>query len=169
MLFSCCLVSSLLFLTECSHTPFLCPHTYIQAVPGLFAALARKRLDRNMLLDKTRLVLAEKELEVTKARADARVATADARVATADARVATAELETTKLRLQAKNLEVLRLANSVNLRGAIGKFVEGIVRVTHVSIDLPLPHSPCTIIHNLQSLFRKTRCCPFLASSPRPR
>ena len=142
MLFSCCLVSSLLFLTECSHTPFLCPHTYIQAVPGLFAALARKRLDRNMLLDKTRLVLAEKELEVTKARADARVATADARVATA-------ELETTKLRLQAKNLEVLRLANSVNLRGAIGKFVEGIVRVTHVSIDLPLPHSPCTIIHNL--------------------
>jgi hypothetical protein len=131
-------------------------------VPGLFAALARKRLDRNMLLDKTRLVLAEKELEVTKARADARVATADARVATA-------ELETTKLRLQAKNLEVLRLANSVNLRGAIGKFVEGIVRVTHVSIDLPLPHSPCTIIHNLQSLFRKTRCCPFLASSPRPR
>jgi hypothetical protein len=162
MLFSCCLVSSLLFLTECSHTPFLCPHTYIQAVPGLFAALARKRLDRNMLLDKTRLVLAEKELEVTKARADARVATADARVATA-------ELETTKLRLQAKNLEVLRLANSVNLRGAIGKFVEGIVRVTHVSIDLPLPHSPCTIIHNLQSLFRKTRCCPFLASSPRPR
>jgi hypothetical protein len=103
------------------------------------------------------------------ATADARVATADARVATADARVATAELETTKLRLQAKNLEVLRLANSVNLRGAIGKFVEGIVRVTHVSIDLPLPHSPCTIIHNLQSLFRKTRCCPFLASSPRPR
>ena len=92
---------------------------------------------------------AEKELEVTKARADARVATADARVATADARVAHAELETTKLRLQAKNLEALRLVNSVNLRGAIGKFVEGIVRVTHVSIDLPLPHSPCTIIHNL--------------------
>jgi hypothetical protein len=84
-----------------------------------------------MLLDKTRLVLAEKELEVTKAWADARVATADAR----------AELETTKLRLQAKNLEALRLVNSVNLRGAIGKFVEGIVRVTHVSIDLPLPHS----------------------------
>ena len=64
-MFSCCGVSSLLFLTECSHTPFLSPHTYIQAVPGLFAALARKRLDRDMLLDKTRLVLAEKELEVT--------------------------------------------------------------------------------------------------------
>ena len=77
-----------------------------------------------MLLDKTRLVLAEKDLEVTEARADARVAMA--------------ELETTKLRLRAKNLEALRLANSVNLRGAIGKFVEGIVRVTHVSIELPL-------------------------------
>jgi hypothetical protein len=73
------------------------------------------------------------------------VATADARAAMADAR---AELETTKLRLQAKNLEALRLVNGVNLHGAIGKKnVEGIVRVAHVSIDLPLPHSPCTLIH----------------------
>jgi hypothetical protein len=120
-----------------------------------------------MLLDKTRLVLAEKDLEVTKkdlevtkARAgkdrevtkkdlEVTKARADARVATADARAAHAELETTKLRLRAKNLEALRLVKSVNLRGAIGKFVEGIVRVTHVSIDLPLRHFPCKIIHNL--------------------
>ena len=86
MLLSCCGPNhSLLSLTECLHAPFIFPHTYIQAVPGLFAALARTRLDRDMLLDKTRLVLAEKELlldkirlvladkelEVTKARADA--------------------------------------------------------------------------------------------------
>ena len=72
MLLSCCGPNhSLLSLTECLHAPFIFPHTYIQAMPGLFAALARTRLDRDMLLDKTRLVLAVKELEVTKARADA--------------------------------------------------------------------------------------------------
>ena len=76
-------------------------------MPDLFAALARKRLNREGLLDKTRLVLAEKEKEVTKAQAEK---------ATAQA-----ELKYTILRLQTKNLEDLRLANSVNLRGAIGK------------------------------------------------
>ena len=116
----------------------------------LFAALGRKRLDRDKLMDKTRLVLAEKELEVTKARADARVANA--------------ELETTKLRLQAKNVEALREANSVNLRGAIGKFVEGIVRVTHVHVSMEQSLSPSP----LQKLFREMRFYLFLVSSPRP-
>ena len=143
---------------------------------GLFAALAREQLDRDVLLDKTRLVLAEKELEVTKARANARVATATARAAKAearagkaDARADKAELETTRLRLQAKNLEALSLVDSVNLRGAIGKFVEGIVKIAHVSIELSLSSSPSTTIYHLQRLSRKTRFCLFLASSPRPR
>ena len=39
-------------------------------MPDLFAALARKRLDREQLKDKVRLVLAEKENEVTKAWAE---------------------------------------------------------------------------------------------------
>jgi multidrug efflux pump subunit AcrA (membrane-fusion protein) len=104
-------------------------------VPGLFAALARKRLDRDKLLDKTRLVLAEKEIEATQAQLEVTKARADARVANA-------ELETTKFRLQAKNMEALRVANSVHLRGAIGTFVEGIVRVTHVHVSIEQSLSP---------------------------
>ena len=52
-------------------------------MPGLFAALARKRLDRDKLLDKTRLVLAEKEIEATQAQLEVTRARADARVARA--------------------------------------------------------------------------------------
>ena len=134
------------------------PPTYIQAVTDLFAALGRKRLDRDKLMDKTRLVLAEKELEVTKARAEVTNARADARVANA-------ELETTKLRLQAKNVEALRVANSVNLRGAIGKFVEGIVRVTHVhvSIEQSLSPSPSAFTE----AFQKDEVLPLLGLKPK--
>jgi hypothetical protein len=121
-------------LIECASYPFPPPHTS-QAVPGLFAALARKRLDRDKLLDKTRLVLAEKEIEATQAQLEVTKARADARVANA-------ELETTKFRLQAKNMEALRVANSVHLRGAIGTFVEGIVRVTHVHVSIEQSLSP---------------------------
>jgi hypothetical protein len=104
-------------------------------VPDLFAALARKRLNREALLDKTRLVLAEKEKEVTKAWAEK--ATAVAEKATIEA-----ELEATTLRLKTKNTDDLRLANSVNLRGAIGK-----CRVSHVFMEISLSYSPSTIIH----------------------
>ena len=127
------------------------PPTYIQAVTDLFAALGRKRLDRDKLMDKTRLVLAVKELEVTKARADARVANA--------------ELETTKLRLQAKNVEALRVANSVNLRGAIGKFVEGIVRVTHVHVSIEQCLSPSPFAFT--EAFQRDEVLPLLGLKPK--
>ena len=113
-LFSCCGSNhSLLSLTECSHAPFLSPHTYIQAVPGLFAALARKRLDRDMLLDKTRLVLAEKDLEVTKARAEKEREVTKAR-AEKEREVSKKDLEVTKARAEKerevskKDLEVTK-------------------------------------------------------------
>ena len=80
-------------------------------------ALAEKELE----LVKVR---AEKDLEIEKAWGDARVATAEARAAESDTRAGKAELETTKLRLRAKNLENLRLVHGVTLRGAIGKFLE---------------------------------------------
>ena len=144
-------------LIECASYPFPPPHTS-QAVPGLFAALARKRLDRDKLLDKTRLVLAEKEIEATQAQLEVTKARADARVANA-------ELETTKLRLQAKNVEALRVANSVNLRGAIGKFVEGIVRVTrvHVSIEQSLSPSPFAFTE----AFQRDEVLPLLGLKPK--
>jgi len=78
---------------------------------------------------------AENEVEVVKAHADARDAWADARDAWADARVLRVEARATKvelenatLRLKAKNLEVLRLGHSVNLRRAIGKCIQGMAR-----------------------------------------
>lgn len=70
------------------------------------------------MVDKTRLVLAEKENEMTKAQAEKEKEVTKAQ---AEKAVAQAELEATSMRLQAKNMESLRLANSVNLRGAIGK------------------------------------------------
>ncbi len=90
----------------------------------------------------TALALAHAE----KATAQAEKATAQAEKATAQAEkaAAQAELEVTILRLQLKNMEALRLANSVNLRGAIGK-----CRVSHVSMELSLSHSPSPIIHYL--------------------
>ena len=136
---------------RCSAESAFPPPTYIQAVTDLFAALGRKRLDRDKLMDKTRLVLAEKELEVTKARADARVANA--------------ELETTKLRLQAKNMEALRVANSVNLRSAIGKFVEGIVRVTHVHVSIEQSLSPSPFAFT--EAFQRDEVLPLLGLKPK--
>lgn len=53
---------------------------------------------------------------------------ADARVLWAEARAIKAELESAALRLKAKNLEILRLGHSVNLRHAIGKYIEGMAR-----------------------------------------
>ena len=99
-------------------------------MPDLFAALARKRLNREALLDKTRLVLAEKEKEM--AEKEKEVAEKEKEVIEAQA-----ELKVTTFRLQGKNMDALRLANSVNLRGAIGK-----CRVNHVSMELSLSHSP---------------------------
>ena len=101
-------------------------------MPDLFTALARKRLDREQLKDKVRLVLAEKENEVTKkenevtkARAEKEnevtKARAEKEIALAEKATAQAELQVTILQFQAKTMESLRLANSVSLRGAIGK------------------------------------------------
>ena len=90
-------------------------------------------------MDRARLMVAEKELELVKARAenevevvkahaDARDAWADARVLRVEARATKVELENATLRLKAKNLEVLRLGHSVNLRRAIGKCIQGMAR-----------------------------------------
>ncbi|EKU23464.1 hypothetical protein NGA_0725500 [Nannochloropsis gaditana CCMP526] len=70
-------------------------------------------------------------MEVVKAQAEARVLQADARnawgearVLRAEARATKAELETATGHLKAKNLEILRLGHSVNLRRAIEAFQE---------------------------------------------
>ncbi|EWM20324.1 hypothetical protein Naga_100406g7 [Nannochloropsis gaditana] len=98
------------------------------SVVDLFEALSWKRLDRRTLVDRARLVVAEKELEVVKARAENEVevvkAQAEARVLWAEARATKAELETAAGHLKAKNLEILRLRHSVNLRRAIESFQE---------------------------------------------
>jgi hypothetical protein len=115
----------------------------------LFEALNWKQLNRKTLVDRTRSVLTEKVLEMVKARAENEVEVgkaaqekerlaekelemvktqADARVLWAEARAIKAELETPVIRLKAKNLEILRLGHSVNLRHAIGKCIEGMAR-----------------------------------------
>jgi hypothetical protein len=88
----------------------------------LFAALSQKRLDRTKLSTLTRLVLnearvaqSEMEKEFVKAQAEARVALAEKNEAALEARL-------TEALLKDKNLEVLRLANSVTLRAAVGKY-----------------------------------------------
>ena len=55
--------------------------------------------------------------------AEKEIAQAKLETAQAEKKAAQAELEATILRLQAKNMEALRLANCVNLRGAIGKSI----------------------------------------------
>jgi len=141
------------------------PPTYIQAVTDLFAALGRKRLDRDKLMDKTRLVLAEKDKLMDKTRLVLAEKELEVTKARADARVANAELETTKLRLQAKNVEALRVANSVNLRGAIGKFVEGIVRVTHVHVSIEQCLSPSPFAFT--EAFQREEVLPLLGLKPK--
>ena len=143
-------------------------------MPDLFAALARKRLNREALLDKTRLVLAEKEKEVTKAWAEkekevtkawAEKATAEAEKATAQAEKATAEaeLEATILRLQTKNMDDLRLANSVNLRGAIGKCRGQSCVDGDFSLSLPFYNHTYIFIES----FQKSEVLPLLGLKPK--
>ncbi len=94
-------------------------------MPDLFAALARKRLDREQLKGKVRLVLAEKENdEVTKAWAEKEIALAEKATAQAEKATAQAELQVAILRFRAKTMEALRLARwgGVSLRGAVGKW-----------------------------------------------
>ncbi len=96
----------------------------------LTALASKRRLNREALGDKIRLVLAEKEIAQAKletkletAQAEKEIAQAEKKAAQAEKKAAQAELEATILRLQAKNMEALRLANCVNLRGAIGKSI----------------------------------------------
>ena len=116
-------------------------------MPDLFAALARKRLNREALLDKTRLVLAEKEKEM--AEKEKEVAEKEKEVAEKEKEVieAQAELKVTTFRLQGKNMDALRLANSVNLRGAIGK-CRG-QSCVHGAFSLSLPFYNHTYIHRV--------------------
>ena len=72
------------------------------------------------------MVKAQAEARVL--QADARNAWGEARVLRAEARATKAELETATGHLKAKNLEILRLGHSVNLRRAIGKCIEGMAR-----------------------------------------
>ena len=89
----------------------------------LTALASKRRLNREALKDKIRLVLAEKEIAQAKLETKLETAQAEKEIAQAEKKAAQAELEATILRLQAKNMEALRLANCVNLRGAIGKSI----------------------------------------------
>ena len=104
----------------------------VKAVEETKRVLAEKESELVKAVEETKRVLAEKESELIKARAENKVelvtAHADARVLRVEARATKVELENATLRLKAKNLEVLRLGHSVNLRRAIGKCIQGMAR-----------------------------------------
>jgi len=137
-----------------------------QAVPALFAALVEEGLNNTMLLERVRWVakeMKEKDTEKDELKKELSQTKSDWLV-DKDARYEKeAELRDVSEKYKKRNMELLKLADSVTLRGALGKFCRNFGERTCEIINFQLGGSHLSLFpftHNMphsQRRFRDTR------------